>query len=98
MNSAYASLLKRERILLKLCRQLPKLHGVTFRRIEVLTASCFKFLSATLVSGFYWIRNSLAQSFREYKAVKYRVSIKSFPDYKHLLKENYVEYKHVEVY
>jgi len=23
----------------------------------------------------------------------YRVSIKSFPDYKHLLKENYVEYK-----
>jgi len=25
----------------------------------------------------------------------YRVSIKSFPDYKHLLQENYVEYKHV---
>jgi hypothetical protein len=25
----------------------------------------------------------------------YRVSIKSFPDYKHLLKENYVEYKHI---
>jgi hypothetical protein len=25
---------------------------------------------------------------------KYRVSIKSFPDYKHLLQENYVEYKH----
>jgi len=24
----------------------------------------------------------------------YRVSIKSFPDYKHLLQENYVEYKH----
>ena len=24
---------------------------------------------------------------------KYRVSIKSFPDYKHLLQENYVEYK-----
>jgi hypothetical protein len=23
----------------------------------------------------------------------YRVSIKSFPDYKHLLRENYVEYK-----
>jgi len=23
----------------------------------------------------------------------YRVSIKSFPDYKHLLQENYVEYK-----
>ena len=24
----------------------------------------------------------------------YRVSIKSFPDYKHSLQENYVEYKH----
>jgi hypothetical protein len=24
----------------------------------------------------------------------YRVSIKSFPDYEHLLQENYVEYKH----
>jgi len=25
----------------------------------------------------------------------YRVSIKSFPDYKHLLQENYVEYKNI---
>jgi len=25
----------------------------------------------------------------------YRVSINSFPDYKHLLQENYVEYKHI---
>ena len=25
----------------------------------------------------------------------YRVSIKSFPDYKHLLQENYTEYKHI---
>ena len=25
----------------------------------------------------------------------YRVSIQSFPDYKHLLQENYVEYKHI---
>jgi len=25
----------------------------------------------------------------------HRVSIKSFPDYKHLLQENYVEYKHI---
>jgi hypothetical protein len=25
----------------------------------------------------------------------YRVSIKSFPDYKRLLQENYVEYKHI---
>ena len=25
----------------------------------------------------------------------YRVSIKSFPDYKHLLHENYVEYKRI---
>jgi len=25
----------------------------------------------------------------------YRVSIKSFPDYKHLLQEKYVEYKHI---
>jgi len=25
----------------------------------------------------------------------YRVSIKSFPDYKHLLQENYVEYKRI---
>jgi hypothetical protein len=28
----------------------------------------------------------------------YRVSIKSFPDYKHLLQENYVEYKHIYTY
>jgi len=27
----------------------------------------------------------------------YRVSIKSFPDYKHLLQENYVEYKHMQL-
>jgi len=27
----------------------------------------------------------------------YRVSIKSFPDYKHLLQENYVKYKLVDV-
>jgi hypothetical protein len=27
------------------------------------------------------------------KIYTYRVSIKSFPDYKHLLQENYVEYK-----
>jgi len=25
----------------------------------------------------------------------YRVSIKSFPDYRHLLQENYVEYKYI---
>jgi len=25
----------------------------------------------------------------------YRVSIKSFPNYKHLLQENYVDYKHI---
>jgi len=25
----------------------------------------------------------------------YRVSIKYFPDYKHSLQENYVEYKHI---
>ena len=25
----------------------------------------------------------------------YRVSLKSFPDYKHLLQENYVEYKRI---
>jgi len=25
----------------------------------------------------------------------YRVSLKSFPDYKHLLQENYLEYKHI---
>jgi len=25
----------------------------------------------------------------------YRVSTKSFPDYKHLIQENYVEYKHI---
>jgi hypothetical protein len=25
----------------------------------------------------------------------YRVSIKTFPDYKHLLQENYAEYKHI---
>jgi len=28
----------------------------------------------------------------------YRVSIKSFPDYKHLLPENYVEYKQIFFY
>ena len=36
---------------------------------------------------------------REWKlrsvSVRYRVSIKSFPDYKHLLQENYVEYKRI---
>ena len=27
----------------------------------------------------------------------YRVSINSFPDYKHILQENYVEYKHMQL-
>jgi len=27
--------------------------------------------------------------------MNYGVSIKSFPDYKHLLQENYVEYKYI---
>jgi len=31
------------------------------------------------------------------KELFYRVSIKSFPDYKHLLQENYVEYKHMQL-
>jgi len=30
-----------------------------------------------------------------HKLLLYRMSIKSFPDYKHLLQENYVEYKHI---
>ena len=30
-----------------------------------------------------------------HSCVIYRVSIMSFPDYKHLLQENYVEYKHI---
>ena len=33
-----------------------------------------------------------------YDSLIYRVSIKSFPDYKHLLQENYVEYKHIFFY
>jgi len=28
----------------------------------------------------------------------YRVSIKSFPEYKHLLQEKYVEYKYIYIY
>ena len=37
---------------------------------------------------------------RVYERVKplYRVSIMSFPDYKHLLQENYVEYKYIFFY
>jgi len=31
----------------------------------------------------------------QFLSLIYRVSIKSFPDYKHLLQENYVEYKHI---
>jgi hypothetical protein len=27
----------------------------------------------------------------------YRMNIKSFPDYKHLLQENYMEYKHMQL-
>jgi len=27
--------------------------------------------------------------------LKYKLTIKSFPEYKHLLQENYVEYKHI---
>jgi len=30
-----------------------------------------------------------------FTSLLYRVSIKSFPDYEHLLQENYVEYKHI---
>jgi len=32
------------------------------------------------------------------KTIIYRVSIKSFPDYKHLLQENYVEYKYIYIF
>jgi len=30
--------------------------------------------------------------------LKYRVSIKSFPNYRHLLQENYVEYKYIYIF
>ena len=33
-----------------------------------------------------------------HKNTVYRVSIKPFPDYKHFLQENYVEYKHIFFY
>ena len=32
---------------------------------------------------------------KSYILLVYRVSIKSFPDYKYSLQENYVEYKHI---
>jgi len=43
-----------------------------------------------MVLDFTWLKRKLI----------YRVSIKSFPDYKYLLQENYVDTKgvHVEVY
>ena len=44
-------------------------------------------------------RKACAEPQRLYKGAlfysKYRVSKKSFPDYKHLLQENYVEYKYI---
>ena len=50
-------------------------------------------------SGKYWVPwNELEVSVSAYwtfERMMYRVSIKSFPDYKHLLQENYVEYKHI---
>jgi hypothetical protein len=39
-------------------------------------------------------RKSIAGKRTNYLMI-YRVSIKSFPDYKHLLQENYIEYKYI---
>jgi len=44
----------------------------------------------------FW-RHQIIPIFKHFESFKqiYRVSIKSFPDYKHLLQENYVEYKRI---
>jgi len=42
-----------------------------------------------------WIQRSTLKTENLSRSTKYRVSVKSFPDYKHLLQENYVEYKHI---
>jgi len=41
-----------------------------------------------------WKTSGMTSAARYSKQVIYSVSIKSFPDYKYLLKENYLEYKH----
>ena len=58
-----------------------------------------------LNAGITWIpkwslrnaNHNVSQSFTPdcYFLLFYRVSIKSFPDYKHLLQENYMEYKYI---
>ena len=40
------------------------------------------------------IRQKMTQNLR---IPIYRVSIKSFPDYKHLVQDNYLEYKHMQL-
>jgi hypothetical protein len=42
---------------------------------------------------FSWLKASLSTGIILLLSVLYRVSIKSLPHYKHLLQENYVEYK-----
>jgi hypothetical protein len=55
----------------------------------------FKLVNATRSA----ILRSLVAVLGQINAVQvilfYRASIKSFPDYKHLLQENYLEYKHI---
>jgi hypothetical protein len=46
---------------------------------------------SVILSNLWLTANCLQYINQQIDLMKYRVSIKSFPDYKHLLQENYVE-------
>jgi hypothetical protein len=49
-----------------------------------------------MIKADYEVRHrDISTSGADFETSKYRVSLKSFPDYEHLLQENYVEYKHI---
>ena len=55
--------------------------------------SCIEY---AIVVTLIWLKKGVGRKGKYTIAMAiYRVSIKSLPDYKHLLQENYVEYKHI---
>jgi len=68
-------------------------HILNLFTYEFRVTKCFLLIHSPLLP----LRPSTNVSLQMFTTVstKYRVSIKSFPDYKHVLQENYVEYKHI---
>jgi len=61
----------------------------------LISGFCLKVDQNCALLGYYTASSGSNPEECRSQVFSYRVSVKSFPDYKHLLQENYMEYKHI---